>query len=56
MPVGQSIQEAISLPTAGFDHHFFHQAHPYQGLNLLTADFRDQWKKDVKKIGANRAA
>src|SRR5665811_1560016 len=38
MPVGQSIQEAIPLPTVGFDHHFCHQARPYQGLNLLAAD------------------
>ena len=41
MAVGQSIQEAISLPTVGFDHHFCHQTRPYQGLNLLAADSRD---------------
>ena len=37
MPVGESIQEAISLPTVGFDHHFCHQTPPYQGLNLLAS-------------------
>src|SRR5665647_446453 len=38
MMVGQSIQKAISLPTVGFDHHFFPQTRPYHGLNLLAAD------------------
>jgi hypothetical protein len=38
MMVWQSIPEAISLPTVGFDHHFCHQARPYQGLNLLATD------------------
>ena len=43
MAVGQSIQEAISLPTIGFDHHFCHQTRPYQGLNLLAADSREPY-------------
>src|SRR5674476_919611 len=38
MVVGESIQEAIPLPTVGFDHHFCHQTRPYQGLNLLAAN------------------
>src|SRR4030042_2092573 len=38
MAVGQGIQEAIPLPTIGFDYHFCHQTFSYQGLNLLAAD------------------
>jgi hypothetical protein len=35
MVLGQTIQEAISLPSVGFDHHFFTKTLTYQGLNVL---------------------
>ena len=38
MTAGRTIQEAIALPTVSFDHYFFHQTLPYQGLNLLAID------------------
>ena len=36
MTARRTIQKAITLPTVGFNHHFFHQTLPYQGLNLFA--------------------